>query len=92
SRSLGQALAGYVERRKYFSPPRRADLARHVGEPLRIHCGLPAQTSHDLLLCALYYQTFITAEADGEDAGPAVTAAPPVPLSPTSLAGGAGPT
>ncbi|MGB6041894.1 MAG: RDD family protein [Pirellulales bacterium] len=60
SRSLGQALAAYVERRRYFSPARRADISRHVGEPLRVRFGLPPQTSHDLLLCALYFRTFVT--------------------------------
>lgn len=59
-KSLGQALSTYVERRRFFSPARRADIARHVGEPLRIKFGFPPDTSHDLLLCALYYRVFIT--------------------------------
>lgn len=59
SKSLAQALAAYVERRKYFSPGRRADIAHHVGGPLCEKFNLPPDTSHDLLLCALYHRTFI---------------------------------
>lgn len=88
SRSLGQALAAYVERRRYFSPARRADIARHVGEPLRIRCGLPPQTSHDLLLCALYYHTFITDRDYEETATGAAAAAPAEPAATAPLAAG----
>ena len=31
---------------------RRAEIAMHLGEPLRLRFGLPRGTSHDLLLCA----------------------------------------
>lgn len=66
SRSLAKALATYVERRRYFSEPRRREIARHLGEPLLREFGLPADTSHDLLLCALYYRTFIADKGDTE--------------------------
>ena len=83
SRSLGRALAGYVDRRAYFSPARRADIARHVGEPLRIKFGMPAATSHDLLLCALYYRTFITDQDwDASRAAPPVVVPPLPPVAP----------
>lgn len=59
SRQLARALATYVERRRFFSPLRRREVARHLGEPLLDKFGLPADTSYDLLLCALYYRTFI---------------------------------
>lgn len=78
-RTLGRALASYVDRREFFSPARRADIARHVGEPLRIKFNLPPDTSHDLILCALYYRTFITdqqwdaAQAAPPDASPPAT-------------------
>jgi uncharacterized RDD family membrane protein YckC len=65
SRSLAKALATYVERRKYFSLPRRREIARHLGEPLLREFGFPADTSHDLLLCALYYRTFVTDKLEG---------------------------
>jgi uncharacterized RDD family membrane protein YckC len=59
SRSLAQALATYVDRRRFFTPARRREVARHLGEPLAKKLGLREDTSHDLLLCALYYRTFI---------------------------------
>lgn len=59
SRSLGQALSMYVERRRYFTEGRRREVARHLGEPLVKQFGLPADTSWDLLLCALYHRAFI---------------------------------
>lgn len=59
SRSLAKTLATYVERRRFFTPPRRREVARHLAVPLLERFGLPADTSYDLLLCALYYRTFI---------------------------------
>ncbi|MCX7428464.1 MAG: RDD family protein [Planctomycetia bacterium] len=60
SRSLARALATYVGRRENFSPSRRAQLARHLGVPLRHILDLPPETDFDRLLCALYHRTFIT--------------------------------
>lgn len=74
SRTLAQALATYVERRQFFSQARRREIARHLGEPLLRMFGMPADTSHDLLLCALYYRTFI-ADKTNADAAPAFAAA-----------------
>lgn len=59
SRTLGQALASYVDRRRFFTDARRREVARHLGEPLVRQFGLAADTSWDLLLCALYYRAFI---------------------------------
>jgi hypothetical protein len=64
SRSLARTLSAYVDRRRFFTPPRRREIAKHLGEPLLRRLGLPADTSHDLLLCALYYRTFIADRAD----------------------------
>lgn len=75
SRSLAKTLATYVERRRFFSQARRREIARHLGEPLLRIFGMPPDTSHDLLLCALYYRTFI---ADKGDDAPL----PPVPAEP----------
>ena len=61
SRSLGLALSLYVQRRKIFSPARRMEIARHLGEPLRLQFGLPDGTDLDLLLCGLYQRTFLGA-------------------------------
>ncbi|TVS20067.1 MAG: RDD family protein [Planctomycetaceae bacterium] len=60
SRSMAQTLSSYAERRRYFTPARRREIAGHLGEPLLRRFGLPADTSYDLLLCALYYRTFIS--------------------------------
>ena len=65
-RSMAKALSTYVERRKYFSVPRRREVARHLAEPLLERFGLPADTSYDLLLCALYYRTFIADRKEDE--------------------------
>jgi len=66
SRTLREALSAYVERRRFFPPGRRADIARHLGQPLCVRFGLPADTNHDLLMCALYYRAFI-ADQDLDD-------------------------
>ncbi|MBL7043779.1 MAG: RDD family protein [Pirellulaceae bacterium] len=59
SRTLARTLATYVERRRFFTQPRRREVARHLGEPLLERFGFRKDTSCDLLLCALYYRTFI---------------------------------
>jgi uncharacterized RDD family membrane protein YckC len=70
-RSMARALSMYVDRRRFFQPDRRREVARHLAEPLIRQFGLLPDTSHDLLLCALYYRTFI---ADRPGAGSANTA------------------
>jgi len=70
SRTLARTLSAYVDRRRFFSLPRRREVARHLAEPLLARFGFPADTSYDLLLCALYHRTFV---ADlGEDANVSV--------------------
>jgi uncharacterized RDD family membrane protein YckC len=59
TRSMAKALASYVERRRFFHPIRRREVARHLAEPLLARFGLPPDTSYDLLLCSLYYRKFI---------------------------------
>lgn len=101
-RSLAKAISTYVERRKYFTPARRREVARHVAQPLLERFGLPADTSYDLLLCALYYRKFIADRSDDEkqlaaamaQIGPAPspfgvtsTGYMPPPLPQTQLAG-----
>jgi len=58
-RSLAHALSMYVGRRGRFSPARRYELAAALAEPMIERLRLPAETNPDLLLCALYYRTFI---------------------------------
>lgn len=72
---LSQSLAAYVERRKYLSVPRRAEIARHLGEPLVERFRWPADTNHDQLLCAIYYRTFITPPTEAPVVPPPVVEA-----------------
>lgn len=66
TRSMAKALSTYVERRRFFSLPRRREVAKHLAEPLLERFGLPLDTSYDLLLCALYYRTFIADRSQDE--------------------------
>jgi uncharacterized RDD family membrane protein YckC len=66
SRTLAKTLAAYVDRRRFFSLQRRREVARHLAEPLLVQFGFPADTSYDLLLCALYYRSFIADRSDEE--------------------------
>ncbi|MEX0820037.1 MAG: RDD family protein [Pirellulaceae bacterium] len=66
SRTLAKTLAAYVDRRRFFSMPRRREVARHLAEPLLVQFGFPPDTSYDLLLCALYYRTFVADRSDDE--------------------------
>lgn len=70
SRSLARALAAYVQRRRQIPMQRLAEIAFHVGEPLRKRLGLPRGISHDLLLCAVYYRTFVGAASETPSASP----------------------
>ncbi len=74
SRSMARAVAHYAERRRYFSVPRRQEVAGHLARPLLARFGLPANTSYDLFLCAVYYRVFIAdVSADEERAAHATT-------------------
>lgn len=77
SRTMARALATYVDRRHLFTPPRRREIARHIGEPLVRRFGLPSDTSYDLLLCALHYRTFLENLDDEDDLSPFSTQQPP---------------
>ncbi|MCE9555569.1 MAG: RDD family protein [Planctomycetes bacterium] len=95
SRPLREALSAYIERRRFFPPGRRSDIARHLGQPLCRRFGLPANTNHDLLMCALYYRAFIADQdldqgtaQDGIWKAP-VSSGPPVPVLAGAIAGGA---
>jgi uncharacterized RDD family membrane protein YckC len=63
-----QALAAYAERRRFLSPSRRAEIARHIAEPMLRQLDLPSDTNHDLLMCALYYRTFVAEPMEEQQA------------------------
>jgi uncharacterized RDD family membrane protein YckC len=63
-RSTAKALATYVERRRFFNPARRQEIATHLAVPLIDRYSLPAVADHDLLLCAVYYKVFVSENPD----------------------------
>lgn len=65
-RTLARALSHYVERRRFFSPVRRREVSEHLALPLLRQFGFPLDTNYDLLLCALYYRTFIADRSQDE--------------------------
>lgn len=66
SNKMMSAIGAFVERRKYLSPGRRHEIARHVAKPLLERCNLPADTSYDLLMCALYHRQFVADQIDSD--------------------------
>lgn len=60
--SLAQAVGLYVENRRRLGVARRHDVARHLAMPLLRKFELPADTSYDLLLVALYVRLFLSAD------------------------------
>lgn len=58
-RRTARALAKYIERRRVFTPQRRAELARRLVAVLRQRYRIPPQMDDDRVLCGLYYRTFI---------------------------------
>lgn len=66
SRTLARAISQYVDRRRYFGPARRAEIARHVGEVFAEQYNLPPGIDHDALLCVLYRRAFLTSRSEEE--------------------------
>lgn len=56
---LARALSDYVQRRGRFGAARREEMAKHLARPLRDRYGLPAASSGDAVLCALYHRVFL---------------------------------
>ena len=82
SRTLARAISRYVDRRRYFGPARRAEIARHVGEVFAEQYNLPAGIDHDALLCVLYRRAFLTnreEEQEQLEVGSNEILAPPPP-------------
>jgi len=59
-RELARALSDYVVRRRVLHWTRREEIAKHIGEPMRVRFGLLPGTSYDLILCAIYQKTFLS--------------------------------
>ncbi len=84
SSSLAQAVGLYMENRQRLSATRRHEVAKHVSLPLIRKFELLADTSYDLLLCALYVRIFLSAEqqSQGREQLRARSAAPRSPDRP----------
>ncbi len=67
SRSMSRALADFVEQRQYLPYLRASEIASHLARPLVSKFGMPEDTDHDLLLCSLYYKTFMQFQAGEPD-------------------------
>lgn len=67
SRSLARAISQYVDRRRYFGPARRAEIAKHIGQVFAEQYHLPPGIDHDALLCVLYRRTFLSEQQQTED-------------------------
>lgn len=71
SRSMARTLAIYAERRHYLTPARRREVARHLTVPLVDRFEFRTDIDPDLLMYALYYQTFLADPSDElPDLGP----------------------
>ncbi|MDA7979255.1 MAG: RDD family protein [Pirellulales bacterium] len=79
TRSQARALSQYVQRRRGFPWPRREEICRHMGEPLRQKFGLASGISYDLLICALYLKVFVEEHPDYLSAPPPLVSAPNLP-------------
>ncbi|MCA9213520.1 MAG: RDD family protein [Planctomycetales bacterium] len=70
SGKTNRAVSAFVEKRKYLSPGRRHEIAKHIAAPLLERCGLPPNTSYDLFMCALYHRIFLSANFEQADVPP----------------------
>ena len=68
--TMAKTIAQYVDRRKFLLPQRASEIASHLARPLLEKFGIPADTDHDLFLCALYHKTFSSVQLDSDQAVP----------------------
>ena len=89
SRSMARALADYVDHRPRLHPLRAAEIAKHLAIPLLARLPVPADTNHDLLLCALYYRTFMDmSQTDDDDLMPVRQPAGPATVGGSGVVAG----
>jgi hypothetical protein len=62
--SMARALAEFVDRRRVLPAQRVNEIASHLARPLLEKFNLPRDTNPDLLLCSLYFKTFINKQED----------------------------
>jgi uncharacterized RDD family membrane protein YckC len=90
TRTQARVISRYVDRRRYFGPARRAEIARHLGELFVEQYNLPAGVDHDILLCALYQRAFLTPRMEPTDTRPKLPLPPSSP-PPLEVSGEVGP-
>jgi uncharacterized RDD family membrane protein YckC len=56
---LARALSDYAAARGRFGHLRRTEIAEPLARPLRAQFGLPASSSADAVLCAVYHRVFV---------------------------------
>lgn len=56
---LSRALGDYVRSRARFGKPRREEMAERLARPVRKRYGLPADSSADAVVCAMYHRVFL---------------------------------
>jgi uncharacterized RDD family membrane protein YckC len=80
TRTMGRAVALYVERRERIAVSRRRELASILAAPLMEQFGFREDTSPDLFLCSLYYREFVLKQVSAPGDG---GASPTSPRSPS---------
>jgi len=56
---LARVVSDYVDQRRRFTPPRRAEMAEHLARPLRARYAIPGDVPADVVLCAFYNRVFL---------------------------------
>ncbi len=62
SPSMLKTLAQYVDRRRFLASTTTHEIARQLAPAMIRKFGLPNDTDHDLLLCAMYTRAFLQAD------------------------------
>ncbi len=68
--TMAKTIAQYVDQRKFLLPQRASEIASHLAVPLLDKFNIPADTDHDLFVCALYHKTFSSVQPDSDQAAP----------------------
>ncbi|MGO9464567.1 MAG: RDD family protein [Isosphaeraceae bacterium] len=56
---LARVVSDYVDQRRRFTGPRRAEMAEHLARPLRARYAIPRHVPADVVLCAFYDRVFL---------------------------------
>jgi uncharacterized RDD family membrane protein YckC len=83
SPTMAKAIADFADQRRYLPLQRASEIASHLAKPLIEKFGLLPDTDHDLFICALYYKTFVNAQAENDEATGAPLALPASTGSPS---------